>query len=154
MKLMFRTLSKLILTSKRLEERSKVLQFLKSITAAELQTAVSVVRSQRIYMTNFEETINYLRGFVTASTPGVKIAAVSHSSSDDGAPPPKPEGCEYRWYKQADWERLLESHKTWLKYEKRQRSKPKKKADKDDKRKLQAALKKANRKIAKLSKKG
>lgn len=135
-----------------LEERTKVRQFLKSITAAELQTAVGIVRSQRTYMTNFEETINYLRGFVTASTPGVKIAAVSHSSGDSGAPPPKPEGCEFRWYKQAEWERLPESHKTWLRYEKRQRSKPNKKADKNDKRKLEAALKKANRKIAKLTK--
>jgi hypothetical protein len=40
-----------------------------------------------------------------------------------------------------------------LEYEKRQRSKPNRKAGKNDKRKLEAALKKANRKIAKLTKK-
>jgi hypothetical protein len=54
--------------------------------------------------------------------------------------------------KQAEWESLPESHKTWLRYNKRQRSKPNKKAAKNDKRKLEVAFKKANRKIAKLTK--
>jgi ethanolamine utilization cobalamin adenosyltransferase len=56
--------------------RTKVRKFLQSIKAPELQTAVGVARSQDNYLTDFEETINYLRRFVMPTSTSRTVASM------------------------------------------------------------------------------
>jgi hypothetical protein len=64
--------------------RAKVLKFLLSIKAPELQTAVGVARSQDKYLTDFEDTINYLRRFVLPTSTNRTVATASAGLNDAG----------------------------------------------------------------------
>jgi hypothetical protein len=98
-------------TGSPVDERTKVRQFLKSTKAPGLETSVSVVQSQDSYLKSFEETINYLRRFISKlPTQNRSVAAIQ---SMDKAPA-KPHGLEYRWYKKEEWAELPEDHKVWL----------------------------------------
>lgn len=127
--------------------RTKVRKFLQSIKAPELQTAVGVAKSQDKYLTDFEETINYLRRFVLPLSTGSRTVA-SIGTGDRGAPG-QPPGLTYRWYKKDEFAALPEEHKTWLRAEKKRRDQEAKKAKKD-KKSIKSALKKEKRKLAKL----
>jgi hypothetical protein len=129
--------------------RTKVRKFLQSIRAAELQTAIGVVKSQDSYLTDFEATINYLRRFVMPITPGSRtVSAVVTGGNDSGAPP-KPPGLTFRWYKKEEFNSLPEEHKAWLRWEKRRRDQESK-GEKKDRRKIKAAIRKEKRKLAKV----
>ena len=132
--------------------RSKVRKFLQSIKAPELQTAVGVAQSQDKYLTDFEETINYLRRFVSPMTSSRSIAqtSMSRSSGDTARAPAQPPGLTYRWYKKEEFRELPEAHKTWLRYEKRRRDKSSTSTGKTEKRRVKNLIRKEKRKLAKL----
>ena len=95
------------------DERTKVRKFLQSIKAPELQTAVGVVKSQDIYLKDFELTINYLRRFVSPSIKSNRtVAAVG--TQRDTEEPPKPAGISWRWYPREEFKKLPEDAQQWL----------------------------------------
>lgn len=132
--------------------RAKVRKFLQSIKAPELQTAVGVAQSQDKYLTDFEETINYIRRFVSPVTSSRTISQTSttNRSSGDTKPPTQPPGLTYRWYKKEEFRDLPEDHKAWLRYEKRRRDKNSSSSGKFEKRKVKNLVRKEKRKLAKL----
>jgi hypothetical protein len=127
--------------------RTKVRKFLQSIKAPELQTAVGVARSQDKYLTDFEETINYLRRFVLPTSTNRTVASIGTRGSE---PPQQPPGLTYRWYKKEEFRALPKEHQTWLSYEKRHRDQLNKSSGKKEKKKIKAAVRKEKRKLAKL----
>ena len=132
--------------------RTKVRKFLQSITASNMQTAVSVVRSREDYLTDFEATVNYLRQFVAtaSSTRNISTTTARTSGSGNDKPPPKPDGLQYRWYKKEEFKALPEEAQAWLRYEKNHRSKEGLEDKKKEKRRLKTLLRKEKCKLAKL----
>jgi hypothetical protein len=127
--------------------RTKVRKFLQSIKAPELQTAVGVARSQDKYLTDFEETINYLCRFVLPTPTNRTVSSIGTRGSE---PPHQPPGLTYRWYKKKEFRALPKEHQTWLSYEKRRRDQLNKSSGKKEKKKIKAAVRKEKRKLAKL----
>jgi hypothetical protein len=127
--------------------RTKVRKFLQSIKAPELQTAVGVARSQDKYLTDFEETINYLRRFVLPTSNNRTVASVGARGNQ---PPQQPPGLTYRWYKKDEFRALPKEHQAWLSYEKKRRDQANKDSGKKEKKKIKAAVRKEKRKLAKL----
>jgi hypothetical protein len=127
--------------------RTKVRKFLQSIKAPGLQTAVGVARSQDKYLTDFEETINYLRRFVLPTSTNRTVASVGARGNQ---PPQQPPGLTYRWYKKEEFRALPKEHQVWLSYEKRRRGQLNKNTGKREKSKIKAAVRKEKRKLAKL----
>jgi septum formation inhibitor MinC len=128
--------------------RTKVRKFLQSVKAPELQTAVGVARSQDKYLTDFEETVNYLRRYVLPTSANRTMALVGARTH----PPQQPAGLSYRWYKKEEFRALPKEHQTWLSYEKRRRDQLNKRSGKMEKNKIKAAVRKEKRKLAKQAK--
>jgi ethanolamine utilization cobalamin adenosyltransferase len=116
--------------------RTKVRKFLQSIKAPELQTAVGVARSQDKYLTDFEETVNYLRRYVLPTSANRTVASVGARTQ----PPHQPAGLSHRWYKKEEFRALPKEHQTRLSYEKRRRDQLNKKSGKMEKNKIKATV--------------
>ena len=125
--------------------RTKVRKFLQSIKAPELQTAVGIAKSQDRYLTDFEETVNYLRRFVSPLGSSRTIASLGK-----GKGPPKPPGLTYRWYQPEEFKKLPDDHKEWLIWEKNRRDKAEKGDKIKSKRQIKKLVRKEKRKLAKL----
>ena len=72
----------------------KVLKFLQSIKALKLQTAVGMVESQDIYLTDFKATIHYLCHFVSLMQSSHNVSAMG-ASPVQGAVPVQSPGLTY-----------------------------------------------------------
>jgi hypothetical protein len=127
-----------------LDSRTKVRKLLQSI---KLQTAVGVARSQDEYLTDFEETINYLRRFVLPTSTNRTVASVGARGNQ---PPQQPPGLTYHWYRKEEFRALPKKQQTWLSYKKRRRDQLYKNSGKKDKKKIKAARRKEKRKPTKL----
>ena len=73
---------------------TKVWKFLQSINALKLQTAVGVVKSQDVYLMDFEASKNYLHCFISLMQSSHNVSTMGPSPAQ-GAVPVKPPGLTY-----------------------------------------------------------